>query len=332
MLKISFLLCDNMLASSATLPMEQLQAAMSLAKTGKDKRFRRQRLEISLVSADGKAIQTHTGLRLNPDHSIVTAPEADIVYLPALWRNPEPIVRKNTTVLPWLRQHSEHNCLLAGVGTGCWFLAEAGLLEGKAATTHWYYFDEFQKKYPNIQLKRHHFITQADNLYCTGSVNSLADLTIHFIQRYFNRHIANHVEQHFFHEIRGAYDTSRAFQQTNNSHPDEDIVQTQVWLQDNYGKEIKLSELAEQFGMSTRNFNRRFKDATGTTPLEYLKEVRVNTAKDLLKTSNLSVNEISFRIGYQDSVYFTKLFKLKLGVTPRQYRTTVRAKLFSPDN
>jgi len=321
-----------MLATSAALPMEQLQAAHTLAKAGKDKRLRQQDLKITLVSCDGEPIRTQTGLTLTPDAAISEIETADIIYLPALWRNPEPIVRDNTAVMPWLRKHFAQDTLLAGVGTGCWFLAEAGLLDHKPATTHWYYFDRFRVQFPNIELKRNHFITRAGNIYCTGSVNSLADLTIHFIQLYFSQQIASHVERHFFHEIRGAYETSRAFQETHNAHPDEDIAQTQVWLQNNFSREIRLSELAEQFGMSTRTFNRRFKAATGSTPLNYLKGLRLDSAKDLLKTTNLSVAEIMFRVGYQDATHFTDMFKRKHGVTPSQYRTTVRAKLFTPQN
>ncbi len=330
-LKISFLLCDSMLATSATLPMEQLQAASTLAKAGNNRK-RNLELQISLLSTDGRPVKTQTGLTLSPDGDINSIESADIIYLPALWRNPEPIVRNNTEAFAWLRKHFENGSLLAGVGTGCWFLAEAGLLDHKPATTHWYYFDRFHQQFPNIQLKRNHFITQAGNIYCTGSVNSLADLTIYFIQRYFSRHIASHVEQHFFHEIRAAYENSRSFQETHDAHPDEDIVRAQVWLKDNHSKEIRLSEVAEQFGMSTRSFNRRFKAATACTPSEYLKNIRMNNAKDLLKNTNLSISEIMFRVGYQDSAHFTQLFKQKHSVTPSRYRTTVRAKLFTPEN
>jgi len=327
-----------MLATSATLPMELLQAASSLARVARKRangvRLRQQDVVIRLISVDGAPVKTHTGVVLAADCAIADAPLADIVYLPALWRNPAPIVNRLPEIAPWLIEHYENGRVLAGVGTGCWFLAEAGLLDNKPATTHWYYFDEFQKRFPQVQLKRNHFITQAGNLYCTGSVNSLADLTVYFIQRYFNRHIASHVERHFFHEIRSSFENSRTFIETNvgtnNAHPDEDIVQTQIWLQDNYAREIKLQDLAEEFGMSTRTFNRRFKKATGTTPLLYLQNIRMNNAKDLLKTTNLSLSEIIFRVGYQDTAHFSELFKKKHGTTPSLYRTTVRAKLFTP--
>ncbi|TVZ38867.1 transcriptional regulator GlxA family with amidase domain [Alteromonadaceae bacterium 2753L.S.0a.02] len=329
-LNICFVLCPNMLATSATLPMEQLVAAASLAKTSKLRKSY-PLLNLSMISLTGDGVKTHTGLCLQPDYSIAECPAADIVYLPALWRNPERILRDQAQLIPWLQQQHENNCLLAAVGTGCWFLAEAGLLDHKPATTHWYYFSQFQERYPQVQLKRDHFITQAGNIYCAGSVNAFADLTVYFIQSHFGPLIASHVERHFFHENRRLYETTRGGHALAQVHPDEDIVQAQTWLRENMNQEVSLAELANHFGMSTRTFNRRFKAATDTTPLNYLQAVRIETAKDLLKSSNLSVAEIVFRVGYQDAAYFTSLFKRKLGTTPSQYRVTVRAKMFSPD-
>lgn len=329
MLNITFVLCHHMLATSVSLPLEQLRAAEALAKSDAPQDKSTHTLNVKLVTVDGLRVETHTGLSLQPDSSIDDVNASDIVYLPALWRNPRPIIRQNEKLFPWLRERFESGSLIAGVGTGCYLMAEAGLLNNKPATTHWHYFDQFQERYPDVELKRQYFITQAGNLYCTGSVNSMADLTIHFIQRYFSRTIASHVERHFFHEIRRAYESSVSYQDVMSAHPDEDILQMQIWLQDNHGKEISFKELASQFDMSLRTFNRRFKNATDSTPLQYLQKIRMEVAKDLLQTTNLSINEAIFKVGYHDIAHFNGLFKKHHGTTPGQYRTTVRAKLFS---
>ncbi|MDO6421722.1 GlxA family transcriptional regulator [Saccharophagus degradans] len=329
-MKVVFLLCPNMLATSVTLPLELLRAAEALNNSARDLKNKNiKALDIQLASVDGKPVKTHTGLTLNADCAVQDCDDADIVYLPALWRNPFPTVSGSPTTTAWLNNLYENGCTIAGVGTGCCFMAEAGLLDNKPATTHWHFFDAFQHRYPLVQLKRQYFITQAGNLYCTGSVNALADLTVLFIQRYYSKHVASHVERHFFHEIRQAYQSGTSLLEQENSHPDEEIIQTQIWLRDNFAKEIKLNDVAQLFSMSPRTFTRRFKNATGHTPLHYLQNIRIDVAKDLLQTSNLSVSEIMFRVGYHDPTHFTNLFKKSLGVTPSQYRTTVRAKLFS---
>lgn len=152
---------------------------------------------------------------------------------------------------------------------------------------------------------------------------------MHFIQRFLGKAVASHVERHFSHEIRKSYENSGYFENAYNPHPDEDITQIQIWLQDNYHRQIVLSQVADRFGMSVRTLNRRFKAALGKTPLEFLQEVRMNIARDLLKTSNLSIGEIADKVGYQDTSYFTVLFKKQLATSPNDYRKTVRAKLFS---
>lgn len=316
-----------MLATSSTLPMEMLLAAESAAQTMLEPEQRRD-LDIRTVAITNEPVLARTGMHWQPDTTITLASQSDLIYVPGLWRNPRPILKKNAALVSWLQQQHQNGAIISAVGTGCCFLAEAGLLDGKAATTHWHYFDQFQKDYPQVHLKRQYFITQAGGLYCAASVNSLADLTIHFIQRFFGKEIASHVERHFSHEIRKSYDSSGFFETNKNPHPDEQITQIQIWLEDNYHREILFPQVCERFGMSVRTLNRRFKNALGKTPLEYLQNIRINTAKDLLKTSNLSIAEIADKVGYQDTNYFTTLFKKYLATTPNAYRETVRAKLF----
>lgn len=331
MLKVVFLVCENMLSTSVTLPLEQLRSAASLAlATGPLRDRHTNKLESQLVSCDGNTVTCHSGLPLQANSKAADISEADIIYLPALWRNPLPILRNNSFIPEWLQAMHQKGTILAGVSTGCYFLAEAGLLDHKPGTTHWHYFDNFARRYPLVELKRDHFITKAGNIFCTGSVNSLADLTIHFIQRYFSNDIATHVERHFFHEIRKAYGGSRSFLEMESAHADEEIAQVQLWFQEHYHQNFSMTDVAQNFKLSPRHFNRRFKKATGKSPLEYLQDFRIETARDLLRTSNLSVNEIMLRIGYMDAAHFNALFKKAMGIAPRQYRTTVRAKLFSP--
>ena len=226
-IRIHFILCERMLTTSSTLPMEMLLAAESAMHTMLHPDQRRP-LEIKTLALTTEAVATRTGLRWQPDLSVSDNPASDLIYIPGLWRNPRPIVKQHSALLGWLQGQHQNGAIISAVGTGVCFLAEAGLLDGKAATTHWHYFDQFQKDYPQVQLKRQYFITQAGNLYCTASVNSLADLTVHFIQRFFGKTIASHVERHFSHEIRKAYETSGFFEASENPHPDEQITQIQI--------------------------------------------------------------------------------------------------------
>jgi transcriptional regulator GlxA family with amidase domain len=323
----AFVVMEQMLSTSLTLPIEMLRAAEGAARVADRSAIR---LNIASVGTSNEPVKTQSGFSFQPEYTLDEHLKTDIVVIPALWRNPRPIIQKYPEVVEWLKKLNENGTIIIAVGTGCCFMAEAGLLDDKPATTHWHYFDQFQKHYPKVQLKRQYFITQANNLYCAASVNAVADLTVHFIHRVYGADIANHVQRNFSHEIRRDYAETSYYDDKHRYHPDEDIVQAQIWLQDNCHKEINLRNLAEHFGMSSRNFNRRFKNATDQTPLQYLQEIRIDMAKDLLQTSNLSINEIAYRVGYKDMGHFAALFKKLLTTTPSQYRATVRGKLFTP--
>lgn len=331
MTSITFLLCEQMLATSVALPMEQFHAAEAMRTSALRRNQSAAPLRFQLASVDGKPVTTHTGLILQPHCAIADAEPSSITYIPALWRNPKTVLRNNQAVLPWLVKQKQEGGIIAGVGTGCCFMAEAGLLDFRPATTHWYYFDKFAASYPRVLLRRNHFITRSENLYCAASVNSLADLTVFFIQEIFGQQIARHVERHFFHEVRKAYPYMQSAHEEFQFHPDEDVARAQSWIQQNAHRNIQVKDVAHTLGMSLRTLNRRFKGATNLTPIQYMQNVRMRHAGELLHSSNLAIAEIAYRSSYQDLAHFSDLFKKYFGTTPTQYRTTVRAKLFSAD-
>ena len=127
-----------MLATSATLPFEMLRAAESAARAKEGSQV--EAVLIQTTSIDKRPIKTSIGFSLLPDTQLEEVGDSDIIYLPALWRNPRPIVKKHPEILAWLRKAYENGAMLSAVGTGCCFLAEAGLLNDKPATTHWHYY------------------------------------------------------------------------------------------------------------------------------------------------------------------------------------------------
>ena len=221
-----------------------------------------------------------------------------MLIIPALWRNPLTTLRRHADLLPWLRELAQRDTHLCAVGTGSFFLAEAGLLTGKPATTHWFYFDQFARRYPQVQLQRRHLITEADNIFCVGSVNSVADLTIHFIELYYGAQIARKVEAQFSPEIRRPFESHVYAAGSADVHGDEVIAQAQDMLRSRYAEALNIADLARTLDISVRSLNRRFKNATGLSPSLYLQQQRLNTARELLRTSNLSITEVASAVGY----------------------------------
>lgn len=326
---VTVLAIPHALGTSITLPIEMLNAANSINHV---RNAGYPDISIEIASLDGKAVEITGGIQIRADRILDSISTTELVIIPALWGNPRPVIRRHPHIITWLKQQHQQNALICATGTGCCFLAESGLLDGKAATTHWYYFDQFKKHYPKVHLQTKRFITNSGNLYCAGRINSITNLMIHFIEQFFDHPIARQIELHFAHEIKPSYESIFYDFDEQNVHHDEAVIQVQQWMLRNYAAEIKLHQLAHQFDMSLRTFNRRFKVATDSTPLQYLQQIRIGTAKDLLRDSNLSVAEISYRVGLNDPVYFSALFKKIVSISPRDYRRMVRAKLFSVKN
>jgi transcriptional regulator GlxA family with amidase domain len=316
------------LATSVTLPMEILQAASQMARAGNRGATQ---VRFLLAGPNRRLITLGSGIVLKPDIAMSDLPALDLLLLPAIWRNPLAALGATSDWQTQLREHAARGTRICSVGTGSYLLAEAGLLDGKAATTHWNYFEQFARRYPAVDLKTRHLITQSDNIYCVGSVNSIADLMVHIVEEWFGHRIARAIENQFSPEIRRSFRAAAYQNEADSSHHDEVVAQVQQWLQANLSSPISLEQLAAQSQLSARTLHRRFKRATGMSPLNYLQSLRIVGAKELLRHSNLTVGDIAWQQGIQDISYFSQLFRRHAGMSPLQYRNAVRGKLFAPE-
>ncbi len=325
MLNVTIVGYRKVLGTSITIPIEMLNAADLINRI---EGHSKGKLAMQLVSMDGGNISLNAGLELVCKHSLSDLDKTDMVILPALWGNPLGVVRQTRALTDWFRKLAGSDTIICAVGTGSYYLAEAGLLNNKVATTHWYYFDQFAATYPDVLLQRDRFITKAGNIYCAGSVNSVRDVMLHFIEEYFSQHVADQVSRHFTHEIKRSYTSSFLKNSPQNYHDDENIIEIQEWMHNCYNDEITLDILAKKFDISVRSLNRRFKHATGKSPIQYLQQIRMENACELLKTSNLSISEVAYNVGYPDNSYFSAQFRKAMSVTPKEYRNLVRKKMF----
>lgn len=316
------------LATSITLPMEILQAASQIASVGDRDAAP---VRFLLAGSDLQPMTLASGIILQPDTTLADLPALDLLLLPAIWRNPLSALNGAANWQAQLREQASRGTRICSVGTGSYLLAEAGLLDGKAATTHWNYFEHFARRYPTVDLKMRHLITQSDNIYCAGSVNSIADLMVHIVEEWFGSRIARAIESQFSPEIRRSFRAAAYQNEADSSHHDEVVAQAQQWLQVNLQSPVSIAQLAAHSQLSARTLHRRFKRATGMSPQTYLQSIRVAGAKELLRHSNLTVGDIAWQQGLQDVSYFSQLFRRHSGMSPLQYRNAVRGKLFAPE-
>lgn len=321
---ISILLYPRALATSIGLAGEILQAA------NEQLRLRRQEeMSIHYLSLYPGRMRLMAGIDIEVQTVYSAVEETDLVILPALWRDPLAPARHEPALLQWIAGQWRRGSRLCAVGSASFLLAEAGLLRDQAGTTHWFYFDEFARRYPHIRLKRDHLATKAGQVYCVGSVNTLADLMVQLVAEAFGSALAAAVERQFSPEIRRPCAPLLFDEQRSSPHGDDEVIDAQLWLRRHYAETLSVPDLAAQAGLSVRSFNRRFKQACGLTPTDFLRQIRIEQAQALLKSSNLKIHEVAALVGYSDASHFAELFERETGVTPKLYRRQVRGKLFS---
>ncbi len=330
-MNVCLLALDGMITTSISLPMEMLTAANHMHRTKHRKRSQQPLALLTVgISQTNQAVTATGGLRIQPDTSYHTIDRAEVIFIPSFWRNAHLQSQHWPALCQWLIKQHQQGAQICATGSGVFLLAATGLLDGRPATTHWYYFEQLLAAHPTVQLKKHHLLTQADRLYCAGSVNSVADLTVHLIKTLFGHTIAIRVSQQFSPEIRRQYSAFFDIFTHDSPHQDETIAQIQRWLQQHQEQTITMTSLAQSFSMSQRTLNRRFINATGFSPLQWLLRLRIERARDMLAVTNLEIGDIALRCGFQDAGYFSRMFRKQMETTPQLYRASVRSKLFTP--
>jgi transcriptional regulator GlxA family with amidase domain len=204
----------------------------------------------------------------------------------------------------------------------------AGILDGKAATTHWHYLEQFAHEYPRVNLQTKHLLTQSGRIYCAASVSSAADMMVHWLGLVFGKKLALQVEQQFSPEVRTTFETKVFHAEMGNQHPDEVVANIQSGLQQNLSRGLNLTALARQAELSPRQLSRRFKAVCGKTLGKYQQHLRCIEAKDLLKNTDMAIADIGIALGYSDISHFGRIFHRHCGQSPKAYRDKVRHKLF----
>ena len=223
--------------------------------------------------------------------------------------------------IPWLLKHYHNGTHVAAMCTGTFFLAETGLLDYKSATTHWGFVDDFRKLYPRINLIPERLITDEGDVYCCGASNACFDIALYLVQKMVGREIALQTAKVFICDMDRIYQSEWAVFRFQKSHKDEMVLKAQAIMEKAYATINTIEDLCDQIGIGRRSLERRFKAATGDTPLKYLHRLRVEAAKRIIETKSCSFDEIAYQVGYENSGFFRKVFTDLCHISPKTYRT-----------
>jgi len=209
---------------------------------------------------------------------------------------------------------------IASMCVGSFFLAEAGLLDGKTATSHWAATGEMQRRFPLVKVQSDRIITDQDGIYTSGGAFSALKLILYIIEKFCGRETALVVSKRYSIDIDYASQAHFAVFSGQRQHEDEEILKSQSYIEEHYASDLSIEQVSALCHTGKRNFIRRFKAATHNTPIEYLQRVRVEAAKKVLENEDCSLDDVMNRAGYEDIKTFRMVFKRLTGLSPRDYR------------
>lgn len=319
MIEVTILLLEETFSSTAIGPLEVFRHAGTLWNllTGRpqDPRFR-----VTTASVDGRTVRCDGPVHIRPEAAITAIRRSDLIFIPTTGLNLEDVVERNAPLVPWLRRWHKRGVPIASVCSGVGLVAASGLLDGKRATTHWGLADRFREKYPQVKWMPELMVTEDRGMYCGGGVHAALDLSLYLVEKFCGHDIAVQSAKALLIDTPRAWQAGFAIVPLKTEHSDERISKAQEWMHQNFHKSFPLETPAQAAGMSQRNFVRRFKKATGDSPLVYLQKIRIAAAKRLLENDNRSMQEISDAVGYQDVAFFRGLFQRHTSVSPSAYR------------
>ncbi len=282
---------------------------------------------VKLVSIDGHGVTSFSGNHISTDLTLEevlfednSQPKPDAILLGAFWGQSDTILEQNHALSAWLQSAHDHGIPIAAVSNAPYFLAQAGLLDGKTATVYPPTQDAFNQRFPKVRLRPESAITDAGKIYCANGIASGCDLIVSIIEQIYGPSIARRISEEFLLGFNRSYTVANMSFDGQKYHQDSQILTAQQYLERHYQQALSIQNIAQDIGMSPRNFSRRFKQATGDSPSDYLQRVRIEVAKELLTNSNLSIAQITEKSGFSDASYFSRTFQRYVQLKPNQYR------------
>jgi transcriptional regulator GlxA family with amidase domain len=281
--------------------------------------------EVRIASLDGAPVAGYGGHPIRPHCSLEQARGSDVVLVPPIFNDIAQTLAAETTLVSWLRALSQNCALLASTCTGAFLLAEAGILDGRRVTTNPAFSALFTQRYPAVQLAVHERLIDDNRVICAGATTAYLHLAVHVVDRLAGHDLAVATAKALSIDRHPESQRPYFLFIAPKDHGDDRILSLQGWIESNHARPIDIDDMVEAAGMSVRNLNRRFVAATGLSPRQYLRRVRIEAAKRLLEGPATSIERIAEAVGYGDARAFIRAFGAVAGISPGLYREKFRA-------
>lgn len=247
--------------------------------------------------------------------------KTDLIFIPALGGDMPTAIKQNQPLVSWIVEQYLKGAEVASLCVGSFLLASTGLLNGKKCSTHWGVQNEFREMYPEVELVEGNIVTEEKGIYSSGGSTSYWNLLLHLLEKYTTRETAIIASKYYAIDIDRNSQAVFTIFKGQKVHKDTAILKAQEYIEKNVHEKLSVDELAKLAAIGRRTFERRFKQATYNSVLEYIQRVKIEAAKRAFENSRKNITEVMYEIGYSDVQAFRELFKKLAGLTPVEYRS-----------
>jgi len=283
---------------------------------------------VEIIGEAVGSLELASGVPISVQRAIDTVESSDIVIVPSVLLRPQGWEQgRYPRLVEWLRSMHERGAMLCSACSGIFLLAETGLFDGKDATVHFAYARAFAATYPAIAIHPERVLVisgRREELVSSGASTSWHDLVLYLIARYAGPTSAQEIARLFALQWHQDGLMPYIVFEGKTDHGDGEIQSAQQWVSGHFSVANPVEEMIKRSKLAERTFKRRFASATGLTPLAYVQRLRIEDAKRRLERTDTPIDEISWRVGYEDAAFFRRLFKRTTGLAPSAYRKRLR--------
>ncbi|WP_459614727.1 GlxA family transcriptional regulator [Bordetella sp. 2513F-2] len=276
--------------------------------------------EVRTLGARPEVLLDSGRIRVVADGLLADAGTPDVCVVPPLLGSVSDAVLNNAEIIDWIGRHYRAGGEVASLCVGAALLAAGGLLDGKHAVVHWVAHNQYASLFPAVRWVSDRVLMYDNRIYTSGGALSAAHLVLHLIEKYTDRATAIWCAKFFQLDWGRRSQLPFAVFMGQKAHNDAIVRAVQDEIERRYAERITVEGLADRHALGRRTLERRFRQATGYSILEYLQRIRVEAAKTQLETTRKSVAEVMYDVGYSDTKAFRELFAKYSGMSPVGYR------------
>jgi transcriptional regulator GlxA family with amidase domain len=281
-----------------------------------------------IVALSRETFRCGNGIPVCPDLSLKEDPAARLVVLPEMWLAPDDDMQgRYPDLMEWIRRRYRAGSFIYSACTGAILLAATGLLNGRAATSHWAYQELFRTRFSDIDFHPEPNLCFADpsgRIVTAGGTTSWHDLAIHIISRHCSPGEALRIAKVYLLKWHGEGQLPYTSLVRRQPHADSVVRYAENWLASHFREPHAVAAVVAAAGIPERTLKRRFRSATGSALIDYVQNLRIEEAKRLLEADPIAAEAIAANVGYENAAFFRRLFKRATGLTPGEYRRMFR--------